>query len=96
MKKFCLITVLTAFTIGSAFSAKTKNESMKEPTKEMRQKMSEIHEQMSTCLKSDKNFSDCRTQMRSGCQTMMGDDGCMYMGKMMNNKHKKNKGKMMR
>jgi hypothetical protein len=55
-----------------------------EPSKEMRAKMATIHEQMAACLRSDKSFSDCRSEMMKGCQQMMGKRGCPMMGMGMN------------
>jgi len=49
------------------------------PTKEMREKMASLHEQMAACLRSDKPISDCRSQMMKSCQEMMGDQGCPMM-----------------
>ena len=43
-----------------------------EPSKEMRQKMATLHEQMAACLRSDKALADCRTEIMKGCQEQMG------------------------
>ena len=51
-----------------------------EPSKEMRVKMATIHEQMAACLRSDKSFSDCRSEMMKGCHQLMGERGCPMMG----------------
>jgi hypothetical protein len=56
-----------------------------EPSKEMRVKMATIHEQMAACLRSDKTFSDCRSEMMKGCQQLMGERGCPMMGMGMHN-----------
>jgi hypothetical protein len=56
-----------------------------EPSKEMRAKMATLHEQMATCLRSDKSFSDCRSEMMKGCQQLMGERGCPMMGMGMHN-----------
>ena len=53
-------------------------------TKETREKMAVLHEQMAACLRSDKSLSDCRAEMMKGCKESMGDQGCpmgMGMGK---------------
>lgn len=50
------------------------------PSKEMRQKMATLHEQMAACLRSDKAFSDCRAQMMKQCGEMMGKKDCPMMG----------------
>jgi len=56
-----------------------------EPSKEMRAKMATLHEQMATCLRSDKSFSDCRSEMMKGCQQLMGERACPMMGMGMHN-----------
>jgi hypothetical protein len=53
--------------------------SMPEPSKDQRAKMAEMHEQMATCLRSDKPMADCHKQMMENCP--MGKDGsCSMMG----------------
>lgn len=49
------------------------------PTKETREKMAVLHEQMAACLRSDKAIADCRAEMMKGCQSL-GDHGCPMMG----------------
>ncbi len=46
------------------------------PSKQMREQMATLHEQMAACLRSDKSMSECRTQMMSSCQSIMGSQGC--------------------
>jgi len=50
------------------------------PSKETREKMAVLHEQMAACLRSDKSISDCRDEMRKNCQTTVGAQGCPMMG----------------
>lgn len=50
------------------------------PSKEMRDKMAAVHEKMSACLRSEKPFADCRSEMQQNCTTMMGEQGCPMMG----------------
>ena len=50
------------------------------PSKEVREKMASLHEQMAACLRSDKPISECRSQMMKSCQETMGDQGCPMMG----------------
>jgi len=52
---------------------------MAEPTKEQRNKMAMAHEQMATCLRSDKSMEDCHDEMRKSCKEM-GDQCPMMMG----------------
>ena len=49
------------------------------PTKEMREKMALLHEQMAACLRSDKSLAECRAEMQKSCSGMMGDQGCTRM-----------------
>jgi len=50
------------------------------PTKEMRAQMAIVHEQMAACLRSDRPFAECRTEMMKSCQKLMGTQGCPMMG----------------
>jgi hypothetical protein len=50
------------------------------PTKETREKMAVLHEQMAACLRSDKPIADCHAEMKKGCQQGLGDQGCPMMG----------------
>jgi hypothetical protein len=50
------------------------------PSKEMREKMATLHEQMAACLRSDKVISDCRAQMMKECSEQMGQKDCPMMG----------------
>jgi hypothetical protein len=50
------------------------------PSKEMREKMATLHEQMAACLRSDKSMTECRTEMMKDCQDVVGKDGCPMMG----------------
>ena len=49
-------------------------------SKEQREKLATLHEQMAACLRSDKSLGDCRTQMWQGCRDAMGSGGCQGMG----------------
>ena len=49
------------------------------PSKEMREKMAAIHEQMASCLRSDKPIADCHAEAMEHCRTMMGKEGCPMM-----------------
>jgi hypothetical protein len=67
--------LLTGIALGADAPA-----SRPEPSKEMRQKMATLHEQMAACLRSDKALADCRTEMMKGCQEQLGPNGCGMMG----------------
>ncbi len=72
--------LLSITSYSTAFSA-DKNKTI-EMTFEQRQKMATAHENMATCLRSDKKIEDCRKEMMQSCQETMGKDGCPMMGKM--------------
>ena len=62
------------------------------PSKEDREKMAKAHEQMATCLRSDKDFKTCHEALHSECEsTMSRSCSDMEMGKDMHKemKHKK-------
>lgn len=48
-------------------------------TKEDRESMAKAHEQMASCLRTDKPLRDCRTEMMSSCKSTMGAEGCPMM-----------------
>src|SRR6202158_4579959 len=50
------------------------------PSKEMREKMATLHEQMAACLRSEKSMTECRTEMMKNCQDVVGKDGYHRMG----------------
>lgn len=50
------------------------------PSKEMRDKMAQMHEQMASCLRSEKSIGECRQEMMQSCQKMMDGKGCSMMG----------------
>jgi hypothetical protein len=54
-------------------------------TKETREKMAVLHEQMAACLRSDKPLADCRAEMMKSCKESMGDQGCPMTGMGMGN-----------
>lgn len=65
---------------GAAFSAEPPTSSASAPSRQMREQMAAVHEQMASCLRSDKPIAECRTAMRQKCQEMMGQQGCQAMG----------------
>jgi hypothetical protein len=77
---------------GIAMGAERASAAPPEPSKEMRAKMATMHEQMATCLRSDRSFSDCRSEMMKGCQETMSEYGCPMMGRGMGRHHPMMKG----
>ena len=47
-------------------------------TKEQREKMATMHEQVAKCLRSDKSAEDCHEEMKKSCMDM-GEDNCPMM-----------------
>lgn len=45
-------------------------------SKETREKMATLHEQMAACLRSEKSLLECRAAMMRSCQEQLGSDGC--------------------
>jgi len=86
MKNLIVIgTLFTALLGGVSFAAETQKttkapkNAAAEMTKEQKENMATMHEKMAECLRSNKSMSECRTEMRGQCQTMMGGDGCPMM-----------------
>jgi hypothetical protein len=79
-----LIVSILAIVGASATLAANSPAPPSAPSKEMREKMATLHEQMAACLRSDKSTTQCRTEMMTNCQDVMGKDGCpMGMGSRM-------------
>jgi hypothetical protein len=51
-----------------------------EVSKETRDKMAALHEQMASCLRSDKSLAACRSQMVKDCQEQLGTLECALSG----------------
>ena len=42
--------------------------------------MASVHQEMATCLRSDRPISECRAEMLKSCSQMMGEGACPMMG----------------
>jgi hypothetical protein len=81
MKTTLLLTLTTLFvSAGAAMAHDMKG--MKEPSKEDRAKMADMHMKMAECLKSDKSMKECHEAMEKSCKDskmpmchMMGHHG---------------------
>jgi hypothetical protein len=49
-------------------------------SKETREKMATLHEQMATCLRSDKSVAECHKEMKKSCRETLGAQACPMMG----------------
>lgn len=76
--KFTLIFLLLA--TNSLYAATKESNKMMpmEMNAEQRVNMTMAHENMATCLKSDKAFDTCRAEMMKSCKGMMGNNNCDY------------------
>ena len=79
--RILIATALAFVGAGAALSANPPTSAQSAPSKEMREKMATLHEQMATCLRSDKSIAECHTDMMKSCQDVVGKDGCLMMGK---------------
>ncbi len=70
------LTILPMFLAAVLFSTGSfaANKQMKEPSKEDRAKIADMHEKMADCLRSDKSMKDCRSEMQASCKEM--GDAC--------------------
>jgi hypothetical protein len=51
------------------------------PSKEMREKMATLHEQLAACLRSDKPIAECHKEAMKHHHELMGTEGCPMMDK---------------
>jgi len=65
------------FAVACAFAAAPSAE----PSKEAREKMAVLHDQMAQCLRSEKSFAQCHDQMLERCR-QLGPQSCPMMGAM--------------
>jgi hypothetical protein len=71
---------------GGALAAEDTSKGA-EPSKPAREQMAKMHDEMAACLRSDKSFADCRTQMHERCVAVMHGQGCPMMGNGMGMQH---------
>jgi hypothetical protein len=75
-----LVVGMTLALIGGAFAAEQPPAKSAAPSQQTREQMAKMHEQMAACLRSDKAFADCQSQMHQQCMAAMGEKGCPMMG----------------
>ena len=75
------LTATLALIVGAGVAISADPASQGHPTmsKEQREKMAAIHEQMAACLRSDKSIADCHNEAMKSCQDAMGKDWCSTM-----------------
>ena len=75
------VALLGTGVVWAADSPTTAGSASKPPvSKETREKMAVIHEQMAACLRSDKTLSECHAEMMKSCHDNVGVHGCPMMG----------------
>src|SRR6516162_7942409 len=81
------LTVTLALILGAnaAFSAEPASPSHPTMSKERREKMATIHDQMAACLRSEKPVANCHKEAMKSCQDAMGKDWCSMMHEHMHN-----------
>lgn len=62
--------------------AATESATAAGPSKETREAMAVLHEQMAACLRSDKPIEQCRSEMHKACQEKIGPEQCPMMMRM--------------
>jgi len=82
----CAAALLIGLAASAAETGKpapgTPSPSAPTPSADQRQEMAAIHEKMAACLRSERSYADCRSEMWNSCQTQMGQNGCPMMGMM--------------
>jgi hypothetical protein len=76
--------LLASWAAGAAWSEDPRPapaNSRAAPSKEMREKLATVHEQTAACLRSDKSYSECRSQMMKSCREVLGGQGCPTLGR---------------
>lgn len=73
----CAVSLVMA--TSAAFAVEAPPPAPPAPSKEMREKMATLHEQMATCLRSDEAVDACHEEMMKACHATMGTDGCPMM-----------------
>ena len=82
-----LATAVLASLAGAAWSQDPRpapENSRAAPSKEMREKLATVHERTAACLRSDKSYSQCRSEMMKSCREILGGQGCPSLGRGMN------------
>lgn len=77
---FLLLSLQTHAVEGTDKSKKSSPSTAPEWTSVQRENLATMHENMATCLRSNKSMTDCRAEMKSSCQKM-GKEGCPMGGK---------------
>ena len=74
-----IATLVLIFGARAALTAEPPSQSHPAMSKEQREKMATIHDQIAACLRSDKPVADCHKEAMKSCQDAMGKDWCSMM-----------------
>jgi hypothetical protein len=75
-----LASLVVTLSGGAPLAAEPPAAAATAPSKETREQMATMHEQMAACLRSDKPIADCRKEAMKHHQELMGKDGCPMTG----------------
>lgn len=82
--KHLFFATLLALTFSGPFASADKDKMGKMPKMEwtniQRENMAKMHENMATCLRTNKAVNDCRAEMKTSCKEM-GKEACPMMDK---------------
>jgi hypothetical protein len=48
-------------------------------SKDTREKMAQVHEEIAACLRSDKSLQECHNEIMKSCHEKLGEEGCRMM-----------------
>ena len=65
--------------VSAVLAAEPPSQGHPTMSKEQREKMATIHDQIAACLRSDKPVADCHKEAMKSCQDAMGKDWCSMM-----------------
>ena len=76
------IAVALLLSLAGSVTAQTPRPTSVPPkiSRETREKMAALYEQMASCLRSDKSVAECRSQMGKDCQEQLGTIQCSMSG----------------
>ena len=74
-----IATLALIFGASAALAAEPPSQGHPTMSKEQREKMATIHDQIAACLRSDKAVADCHKEAMKSCQDARGTDWCSMM-----------------
>jgi len=74
-----IATLALIFGTSAALAAEPPSQGHPTMSKEQREKMATIHDQIAACLRSEKPVADCHKEAMKSCQDAMGKDWCSMM-----------------